>query len=101
MMYWPTSLFLHSPFLMEQGRRELMAVGAPGVVLSQSTMNACHQIARQSPHNGISMVLVCSEGAPLRRAYLERPSMENWLALERGGFVADGQNFGFTLDALH
>ena len=101
MLYWPISLFLRNPHLTLQSKQELMSVGTVGAVVSEATMVACHQIAERSLHNGTSLVLVCNEGAPLRRAYLARPSDEDWQALERGGFVSDGIDFGFTLDALH
>lgn len=78
-----------------------MAVGEPGTVLSDSTLTACHQIAEHNPNSGVSLVLICSEDAATRRAYLRRPSNEDWLALERGGFVATQGNFGFVLDGLH
>lgn len=101
MNYWPVSLFLGSPFLTQESKEELLAIGQPGTVLSQKVMVACHQIAAQSPDNGASMVLICNEDAPTRRVYLRQPSNENWLALERGGFVAAHNGFGFVLDALH
>lgn len=100
-MYWPTTVFLRSPYLTWETKQELLAVSQPGTVLSTSTMVACHQIAEQTPSNGKNLVLICSEGTPSRRAYLQRPDADEWEALERGGFVASHIGFGFSLDALH
>lgn len=47
------------------------------------------------------MVLIHSEGCPYRRVHLEHPTQKNWLALERGGFIATKDIFGYINDALH
>ena len=101
MNYWPASLFIRSPYLLPAGQWEIVNIGRPGAVISESTLVACHQIAETTPGSGASLVLICSEGAPVCRAYLSRPTDAEWAALERGGFVANGGNFGFVLDALH
>ena len=101
MNYWPASLFIRSPHLLPAGQWEIANIGRPGAVISESTLIACHQIAETTPGSGASLVLICSEGAPVRRVYLSRPADAEWAALERGGFVANGGNFGFVLDALH
>ena len=101
MQYWPASLFIRSPHLLPAGQWEIANIGRPGAAISESTLVACHQIAETTPGSGASLVLICSEGAPVRRAYLNRPTDAEWTALERGGFVANGGNFGFVLDALH
>ena len=101
MQYWPASLFVRSPYLLPAGQWEIANIGRPGAVISESTLIACHQIAETTPGSGASLVSICSEGAPVRRAYLNRPTDAEWTALERGSFVADGGNFGFVLDALH
>ena len=101
MQYWPASLFIRSPHLLPAGQWEIANIGRPGAAISESTLVACHQIAETTPGSGASLVLICSEGAPVRRAYLNRPTDVEWTALERGGFVANGGNFGFVLDALH
>jgi hypothetical protein len=42
-----------------------------------------------------------SFGVGVRRVNLSYPSFEQWVALERGGFVEVWDEFGFVMDALH
>jgi len=37
----------------------------------------------------------------MRRVFLSYPSFEQWMSLERGGFVEMWDDFGFVMDALH
>lgn len=93
MYYWPTSAIMQG--LRPEQRCELMSLH-----ISENTMVACHDLACNLPAC-TSLAVICSEGAPMRRVYLERPTAENWLALERGGFMIAFNNFGFVMDALH
>jgi hypothetical protein len=101
MLYWPTSLFMRNLNLPPESKQELAHIGQLGPALSENTLVLCHHIATQTRASGALLVLIHNEGTSTRRAYAKRPSNEEWVALERGGFVSDGQNFGFTLDALH
>lgn len=94
MQYWPTMTILQGLLRPEQ-RCELMSLQ-----ISENTMGACYNLACKLPACK-SLVVICSEGAEMRRVYLERPTAENWIALERGGFMTAFDNFGFIMDALH
>ena len=64
------------------------------------TMRACHNVTSKVAAD-TTLALVCSEGADVRRVYLQYPSFEQWVALERSGFVELWDEFGFIMDALH
>jgi len=99
MNYWPSSQIMHE--LKEpQYRRELMSIGTERVFMSAYVLDACHEAAcKLEPCT--SLVLVCSEAAPIRRVYLHHPTQKDWIALERSGFVTAFDLFGFVMDALH
>lgn len=100
MIYWPISAVAGSPLLHHTHVWELMcAYQQPS--LSESTMHACNQIVGYIPGINTPIVIVSSVDAPYRRVYTERPSPEAFEALERGGFVAGKDTFGFVIDALH
>jgi hypothetical protein len=67
---------------------------------SLQTIAACHALTSKIPAC-TSLALICSEGAGMRRVYLNYPDFEQWTALERGGFVEMWDEFGFVMDALH
>lgn len=93
MKYWPASAIMRD--LQPRQRRELMSL-----CISENTMIACHELACRLPA-WTSITIICSEDGTMRRVYLERPTVENWIALERGGFVETFDGFGFVMDALH
>jgi hypothetical protein len=68
--------------------------------ISPLTMHACHGATSRIPAC-TSMALVYTVGIGSRRVYLQYPSFEQWVALERGGFVEIWDDFGFVMDALH
>lgn len=98
MKYWPVNAFLNHRRTPMGCRLELLNVA--GLRLSEESLVACHQLSMTIPAC-TSLALICSEGAPTRRVYLKHPTMENWLQIERGGFIDTGEGFGFLMDALH
>lgn len=101
MRYWPLSDIAKSPLLHHSQTWELMRVEYIWP-LSGGTMHACSHIAAQTPPaGGAPMVLVHTEGAISRCAYLQPPTYEDWLKFERAGFVDTGGAFGIVIDVLH
>lgn len=93
--YWPTLAVMQR--LDAAQRRELINARAG---ISWPTMQACHKVTEKlTPCT--SMVVIQSEGAGMRRAYLEHPSYEQWVELERGGFIEMWDDFGYVMDVLH
>ena len=92
--YWPTSAVMYR--LELRYKAEIMNRD----VMSRETMNACHAVTSKIPAC-TSLAVIRSEGAGLRRVYLSYPSFDQWIALERGGFVEMWDDFGFVMDALH
>lgn len=91
--YWPTSAVMHR--LEPRQKVEIMNFGA-----SWQTMRACHAVTNKIPAC-TSLAIVASKGAEPRRVYLSYPDYDQWMALERGGFVEMWDDFGFVMDALH
>lgn len=91
--YWPTSSIV--PALTPEQRNELAIAR-----VSRPTMIACHNATSRVPAC-TSLAIVQSEGVGVRRVYLQYPSFEQWIALERGGFIEVWDDFGFVMDALH
>lgn len=100
MHYWPLTPIMRSSELKLEYKHQIAGLGKPGAQMSYEAMASCRDIAYKMPPC-TSLVVVCSEGAPMRRVYLKRPPREEWNALERGGFVDAFNNFGFVMDALH
>lgn len=100
MKYWPLSVIAQSPLMHPICMGELhRAYQAPR--LSEGTMIACNQVAGHTKPVETPLVIVHSVDAPMRRIYTEHPEFEDWLRLERGGFVATDDVFVFVIDALH
>jgi hypothetical protein len=93
--YWPTSAVAQR---LEPGQRAELA--SPQLGMSMFTMAACHLVTSKIPAC-TALVVICSKGAGVRRVYLNHPDYEQWVALERGGFVEMWDDFGFVMDALH
>ena len=93
--YWPTSAV--TAHLTPAQKAEIMRAQ---VGISWPTMRACHKATSHIAADS-TLTLICSEGVGVRRAYLQVPSFEQWMALERGGFVEVWDEFGFMVDALH
>lgn len=93
--YWPTSTVVQrlTPAQNAEVTRAHLGISWP-------TMTACHRATSGLPAE-TTLALVCSEGVGVRRVYLQHPSFEQWMALERGGFVEIWDEFGFIMDALH
>lgn len=93
--YWPTSAVMQHLDPMQKHHVENAIQGIP-----QRTMLACHNVTSKLPAD-TTLTLIYSEGVASRRVYLQYPTCEQWVALERSGFVEASDTFGFILDALH
>jgi hypothetical protein len=94
--YWPASVVAQC---LQPAQRSELACPQRGI--SQPTMIACHRATSKIPAC-TSMAVIYSEGVTgSRRVYLDFPSCEQWIALERGGFMEIRDDFGFVMDALH
>lgn len=93
--YWPASAVAQRLTPIQQAE---LANAQRGLCIN--TMAACHLVTSRLPAC-TSLAFVCSEGVGMRRVYLNYPSFEQWIALERGGFVEVWDDFGFVMDALH
>jgi len=93
--YWPTTAVMQA--LTQEQRTEIInsRLGIP-----VRTMHECYRVTSTIPAD-VTLALVCSKNAGVRRVYLQYPSYEQWIALERGGFVEVWDEFGFIMDALH
>jgi hypothetical protein len=100
MKYWPSMHMMNCGRLEFRHRVHLSALLSRRAPIPHETMTALHKVACTLPAC-TSMALIFSEGAPVRRTYLRHPTQENWLQLERGGFIATDEDFAFILDALH
>jgi hypothetical protein len=93
--YWPTSAVARHLTPPEQAE-----LADPRRGITRPTMAACHRATSTIPAD-TTLTLMYTEGIGSRRIYLQFPSFEQWMALERGGFVEVSDDFGFILDALH
>lgn len=100
MRYWPIAPMMDSPNLQDWQKSELTFLKSGRGRTSESTLQVCHTLALNTIAC-TSMLLIRSQDAPFRRVYVKHPTRENWLALERGGFVDTHDGFGFIMDALH
>lgn len=100
MKYWDTHELINSGKLRQRHRRDIKRLLDVGVPLPNATLYEVYQIMKTQPAC-TSLVMVRSEGCAIRRVYLEHPTQENWLALERTGFTLTDDHFGFIMDALH
>jgi len=94
--YWPTAAVVQ--YL--NGYQRVEIANAQLHPVSLLTMRACHAVTSKVPAC-TSLAVVRSEGAGMRRVYLSCPSFDQWMALERGGFMEIWDDFGFVMDALH
>lgn len=99
MIYWPTSLIAKDPTLHHSQVWELLC--AEHASMSARTVEICSYVADRTPACRSFMILIHSDNAPMRRYYLEQPTSKDFEMLERGGFVASQNSFGFIVDALH
>ena len=93
--YWPTFAVMQRLAPTQQAELTNAQQG-----LCMNTMAACHLVTSKIPAC-TSLAFVRSENVGMRRVYLNYPSFEQWIALERGGFVEMWDDFGFVMDALH
>ena len=100
MKYWGANELINNGRLRQRHRRDIKRLLDVGVPLPDITLVEIHQIMHAQPAC-TSLVTIRSEGCPLRLVYLEHPTQENWLALERNGFLLTDETFGFMTDALH
>lgn len=101
MRYWPFSVIRDSP-LMPSGfawELSLFYNRRP----SEPTFRACLEVARHTtPIDAPNLLVVESEGAPLRYIFAGPPTPEEWLRLERSGVHEDRNGYLFmTMEALH
>lgn len=101
MRYWPLSVVMQSPLLGDWDRAALTLLRTGHMrKIPNDTLYTCHNAAQKIPAC-TSMLLMHTEDAGIRRVYVRHPTQENWLTLERGGFVDTGTGFGYVMDALH
>ena len=93
--YWPTSAV--TAHLTPAQKAEIMRAQ---VGISWPTMRACYKATSHIAAD-LSLTIIDSEGVGMRRVYLQVPSFEQWMALERSGFIEMWDEFGFIMDALH
>jgi hypothetical protein len=93
--YWPTAVVVQRLAPTQQAEISNAQRG-----LCLQTMTACHAATSKIPAC-TSLAFMQSQGAGMRRVFLSYPSFEQWIALERGGFVEMWDDFGFVMDALH
>lgn len=100
MRYWPLSIIRDSPLMAPAYAMELYgAMDAP--YISQGALIACNEVSNHTRHIETSLVIVHGTDAPMRRVYIRYPEFDEWMRLERGGFIATDESFGFVVDALH
>lgn len=95
--FFPMSAMLRSVALRPEQKLEL--VNAKLIGISAPTMKTVHALT--GVMQGFDITMLYNEGTPLRRVYLQHPTQENWLALERNVFIDTGCGFGLNVDALH
>lgn len=100
MRYYPLSVVAQSPLLPAVHAYEVAQVYNTAC-LSQGAMLACNYVISNTVPCETPLVIVESVGAPMRRIYTEYPDFEDWIRLERGGFVVTDEFFGLMIDALH
>lgn len=101
MRYWPLSIVAHSPLLPPAYAGEVHRACATAA-MSHGAFMACSDVAAHTRAVETSLVIIESVNAPMRRVYSEYPNFDEWIRLERGGFIQNDQGFfGFVLDALH
>lgn len=100
MKYWPVSTMLNAGFLGPDQKQDLVQALRDRRPVSYPTLVACHRTA-DAVAGYTSLTLLYSEGAPFRRVYVKHPTMGEWLALERGGFIDAFGDFGYVEDAIH
>lgn len=98
MKYWPVSGV--TPHLHHSHAWEIMCAFS-AVRMSEGTMIACGQAVRRVRASEGPLYVIESVGAPMRLAYYDYPEFEDWMKLERAGFIANGTFFGLTIAALH
>lgn len=100
MRYYPLSVIAQSPLTPPEFAWELSQVYRTAY-LSPDAFRACSYVARDTAPLNTPLVIIESVNAPMRRAYTDFPDFEDWLRLERGGFVMTDDFFGLMIDALH
>ncbi len=100
MKYWSTATLLNNRHLGSASKQEIRRWNAQKTLLAYDTIIACKDVAFNSPTSVLSLALVWS-GNEARRVFIQRPTQLEWDALERGGFIATHDDFGFVMDALH
>lgn len=100
MKYWPLSTLINSPLMPGPYALELNYLYERP--LTQRSYNACIDVARHTPGLDTGLVVIESVDAPMHRAYVERPSCDEWARLERAGVLRSVAGTMFlTMDALH
>lgn len=100
MKYWPTSMLIRSPALSRIQKREVLRMDFYRISPPFSTLALCRGVAFTLPAH-TSLLPMYTEGCTVKLTYLSRPTQEDWLHLERSGFLAIADDFGFTKETLH
>lgn len=93
-------MMLRSPALHPAIKIDVARCAYEGIPIPYGSMAVCHSIAFSLPAC-TDLALVHSVGCTTHLVYLRHPTRENWLTLERSGFVATENDFGFTKERLH
>lgn len=99
--YWPFSFVAGSPLAPPAYANEIRAIHSrpPG----RGAYLACVDICQQTePLDTPNLAIIESTDSPWRRMYTSYPGWNEWVRLERGGFLQDDEGLivGFW-DALH
>jgi hypothetical protein len=101
MKYWSLSKIADSKLLHPDIAAEVRSL-SQAKYISTEAISACGAVAVRLVAAETPLMIVETVGAPYRRVYTSYPEFDDWLALERGGFVqTDSGHFGFVFDALH
>lgn len=101
MDFWPLSEIARSPLMPGMYASELDY--ANEYPLSQNCINAVADVIVQTPGvRSPNLVFIETPHGPMRRAYADYPSWDEWFRLERvtGHALGNGRVFLF-IDALH
>jgi len=101
MKYWPFAQL--APLLPPEINFEIRCWQHTGKLASY-VVGACARACQQvEPPHSPNMVIIESNGAPWRRVYVDYPTFDEWMALERGGVIEDTNATSLwpMIDALH
>lgn len=94
--YWPASKVMQHL----KPEQQFQVMNAVRLGIPRNTMEACHYATSKIPAD-TTLALIHSEGIGSRHVYLRYPTYEQWMALERDGFVEVWDDFGYVINGLH